>query len=161
MTTGSPTVSFGSSAFSHSFSRLIVCSHCFLTWLCVLPGTQDSELARQSHSLHSTAAPGPRINKIPILPVSFQPALSRGPSTSKCPEAGKTRISGVLLERSKWGWGPWAKVNESSLDVHACSVMSDSLCDPMGYSPPGSSVYGIFQARILEWVAISFSRGSS
>ena len=38
--------------------------------------------------------------------------------------------------------------------------MSDS-CDPMGCSPPGSSVNSIFQARILEWVAISFSRGSS
>ena len=38
--------------------------------------------------------------------------------------------------------------------------MSDSV-DPMGYSPPGSSVHGISQARILEWVAISFSRGSS
>ena len=35
-----------------------------------------------------------------------------------------------------------------------------TLCDPMDYSPPGSSVYGISQARILEWVAISFSRGS-
>ena len=34
-------------------------------------------------------------------------------------------------------------------------------CDPMDCSPPGSSVHGIFQARILEWVAISFSRGSS
>ena len=31
------------------------------------------------------------------------------------------------------------------------------LCDPVGYSPPGSSVRGILQARILEWVAISFS----
>ena len=31
----------------------------------------------------------------------------------------------------------------------------------MDYSPPGSSVYGIFQARMLEWVAISFSRGFS
>ena len=36
-----------------------------------------------------------------------------------------------------------------------------TLCDPMGCSPPGSSVHGIFQAWILEWVAISFSRGSS
>ena len=36
-----------------------------------------------------------------------------------------------------------------------------TLCDPMDCSPPGSSVHGIFQARILEWVAISFSRGSS
>ena len=35
------------------------------------------------------------------------------------------------------------------------------LCDPMGCSPPGFSVHGIFQARILEQVAISFSRGSS
>ena len=35
-----------------------------------------------------------------------------------------------------------------------------TLWDPVDYSPPGSSVHGIFQARILEWVAISFSRGS-
>ena len=35
------------------------------------------------------------------------------------------------------------------------------LCDPMDCSPPGSSVHGIFQAWILEGVAISFSRGSS
>ena len=36
-----------------------------------------------------------------------------------------------------------------------------TLCDPMDYSLPGSSVHGILQARILEWVAISSSRGSS
>ena len=35
------------------------------------------------------------------------------------------------------------------------------LCSPMHCSPPGSSVHGISQARILEWVAIFFSRGSS
>ena len=39
--------------------------------------------------------------------------------------------------------------------------MSDSFCVPMDYSPSGFSVQGIFQARILEQVAISFSRGSS
>ena len=39
--------------------------------------------------------------------------------------------------------------------------MSDSFVTPMDYSPPGASIYGIFQARILEWVAISFSKGSS
>ena len=38
--------------------------------------------------------------------------------------------------------------------------MSNS-CDPVDYSPSGSSVHGISQARILEQVAISFSRGSS
>ena len=36
-----------------------------------------------------------------------------------------------------------------------------TLCDPMNCSLSGSSVHGIFQARVLEWVAISFSRGSS
>ena len=36
-----------------------------------------------------------------------------------------------------------------------------TLCCPMGYSWPGSSVHGILQARKLEWVAIPFSRGSS
>ena len=35
------------------------------------------------------------------------------------------------------------------------------LCDPMDCSLPGSSVHGIFQARVLEWVAISFARRSS
>ena len=34
------------------------------------------------------------------------------------------------------------------------------LCDTMGCSPPDSSVHGIFQARLLEWVAIPFSWGS-
>ena len=36
-----------------------------------------------------------------------------------------------------------------------------TLCDPVDCSPRGSSVHGILQARTLEWVAISFSRGSS
>ena len=36
-----------------------------------------------------------------------------------------------------------------------------TLCDPMDCSLPGFSVLGILQARILEWVAIPFSRGSS
>ena len=36
-----------------------------------------------------------------------------------------------------------------------------TLCDPMDCSLSGSSVHGIFQARVLEWIAISFSRGCS
>ena len=36
-----------------------------------------------------------------------------------------------------------------------------TLCDPMDCSLPGSSVHGIFQAMVLEWIAISFSKGSS
>ena len=42
----------------------------------------------------------------------------------------------------------------------ACSATQAylTLCDPIGCSPPGSSVQGILQAGILEWVAIPFSR---
>ena len=39
--------------------------------------------------------------------------------------------------------------------------MCPTLCNPMDCSPPGSTVHEIVQARILEWFAISFSRGSS
>ena len=47
--------------------------------------------------------------------------------------------------------------------VCVCEVTQScpTLCDPVDCSPPGSSVHGILQARILEWVAISFSKGSS
>ena len=42
-----------------------------------------------------------------------------------------------------------------------CTQLHQTLCDPMDCSPPGSSVHSIFQARILDQIAISFSRGSS
>ena len=47
--------------------------------------------------------------------------------------------------------------------VCVCSVSQScqTLCNPMDCSPPGSPVHGLFQAGILEWVAISFSRGFS
>ena len=47
--------------------------------------------------------------------------------------------------------------------VCACLVaqLCLTLCNPVDYSPPGFSVHGILQVRILEWIAISFSRGSS
>ena len=50
---------------------------------------------------------------------------------------------------------------EKSLDLSTCNKNCPTLCDPMNCSPPGSSVHGILQARIQEWVAISFFRGSS
>ena len=54
---------------------------------------------------------------------------------------------------------PYITVRECTMCMHAQS--RPTLCDPMDYTPPGSSVHGIFQARILEWIAISFSRRSS
>ena len=56
---------------------------------------------------------------------------------------------------------------ERSLVIYSLCVRAKSLqlcltlCNPMDYSLPGSSVHGISQARTLEWVAISSSRGSS
>ena len=41
------------------------------------------------------------------------------------------------------------------------SQLCSTLCNSMGCSPPGTSVHGILQASILEWVSIPFSRGSS
>ena len=52
----------------------------------------------------------------------------------------------------------------SALSFHvalACAQSCLTLCDPMDYNPPGSSLYGIFQGRILKWISISFSRRSS
>ena len=51
----------------------------------------------------------------------------------------------------------WDWKKSESVSPQSCPA----LCDPMDCSPPGCSVHGLLQARILEWVAISFSRGSS
>ena len=52
-------------------------------------------------------------------------------------------------------------VGVGSVCVRSVVQSCPSLLDPMNCSPPGSSVHEIFQARILEWVAIFFSRGFS
>ena len=49
------------------------------------------------------------------------------------------------------------KVKSESEVAQSCPT----LCDPMDYSLPGSSVHGILQARVLEWGAIPFSKGNS
>ena len=51
-----------------------------------------------------------------------------------------------------------AKVKVWKVKVN--SLSHARLCDPMDCSPPGSSGHGMLQARMLEWVAIPFSRGS-
>ena len=53
------------------------------------------------------------------------------------------------------GWHTHACMHAKSLELRP------TLCDPMDCSLPGSSVYGILQARILEWGAIHFTRRSS
>ena len=57
----------------------------------------------------------------------------------------------------------WLKTKGVNVLWCWCSVAQScsSLCDPMDCSSPGSSVHGVLQARIVEWVAISFCKGSS
>ena len=55
-------------------------------------------------------------------------------------------------------------VDTTTLSHFSCVTslqLCPALCDPMDYSPPGSSVHGILQARILEWVAMPSSKGPS
>ena len=122
-----------------------------------------------------------------VLPASA-PDLGRGVaplSRAKC--AGRSR---QRCERSEWSlrfkgkpfnitvievYAPTSNTEEAEvewfyedlqdlLESESESEVAQScptLCDPVDCSPPGSSIHGILQARILEWVAISFSRGSS
>ena len=56
---------------------------------------------------------------------------------------------------------PYMTTGKTIVVIVLVTQLCPTLCDPTDCSSPGSSVYGILQARILEWVAISFSRGSS
>ena len=78
-------------------------------------------------------------------------------------------------ERIQWYWRSintiytiWRRENGKNWTEPKRNIMNHEvtqscliLWDPMDCSPSGSSVHGIFQARVLEWIAISFSRGSS
>ena len=65
-----------------------------------------------------------------------------------------------LIKHNLIPWTSWDIVNTIILLLFSHLVPFDS-CDPIVCNPPCFSAHGIFQARILEWVAISFSHGSS
>ena len=66
------------------------------------------------------------------------------------------------MDRGSW-WAAVYGVTQSQTQLTEVKLLqlSLTLCDPMDCNLPGSSVYGNLPARILAWVAISFSRGSS
>ena len=123
-----------------------------------------------------------RINSWPLLPDSllskYDPsrtfwiflAMSQGMWDLRSPTRNRTCIprSEALEVQSLNHWTSrkvhWPSETTLSapacMCVLSCSIRSD-FCDPMNCSPPGSSVHGILQARLLQWVAIPFSRGSS
>ena len=69
----------------------------------------------------------------------------------------------TVLQSNLFKVGPWrtlATVPSNTLQACMCAHLCLTLCDPMDDSLPGSSVWGILQARTLKWVAVSFCRGS-
>ena len=76
----------------------------------------------------------------------------------------KRKGRGLLKSWNHFISWPWQWLNGCSFTIFLSATTAAkslqscrTLCDPIDGSPPGSSVYRILQARILEWVAISFS----
>ena len=70
------------------------------------------------------------------------------------------RVNVDILGIGELKWTGTGEFNSSESESEVAQLCL-TLCDPMDCSLPGSSVHGIFQATVLEWIAISFSRGSS
>ena len=78
------------------------------------------------------------LHKLPLLAIFYFSSV-----THVCP----TLCDPMHCSTLGFPYSTWSEVAQSCL----------TLCDPVDCSPPGSSVHGILQARILEWVTISFS----
>ena len=98
--------------------------------------------------------------------VVFSCVVERGCLLLPVHSLGETLLAFALLHFVLQGQN--CLLLQVSLDFPGCQALSvlvaqscPTLCDPMDCSPPGSSAREIFQARILQWVAISFSRWSS
>lgn len=100
--------------FDHSFT-------CFLTWLCVLPGTQDSELARQIHSPYSSAAPALGINKIPILLHPSSQISAEGPAQANVQRRGRPGYVGSCWRGGSEAGGPRPNLTSQALAGEANS----------------------------------------
>ena len=80
------------------------------------------------------------------------------------PVCRKLCKSGALFLHAYWSCPAHGMISGTWEERHCCCLVAESCtthCDPMDCSQPGSPPHGISQARILEWVNISFSRGSS
>ena len=104
------------------------------------PGSRSTS-HQFSKSSHSTPCPAHLPSQRPLAP-SRQPSR-QGALSPTC------------------GWLVDFKESRKEKKESEVTQSCPTLCDPMDCSPPGSPVHGIFQARILEWAAISFSRGPS
>ena len=94
----------------------------------------------------------------------FSPICTKR-STCKGTQAWQLPVTVGFLEEAGQCWGGTLMLplpRKPSACVYAMSLqLCQTLCDPMDCSSPGSSVHGILQARILGWMAMPSSRGSS
>ena len=99
----------------------------------------------------------------PALQVDSLPAKPQG--KPKNTGVGSLSVLQRIFPTQESNWGllhcRWILYQLSYLQFSSIAQSCPTLCDPMDSSLPGFSVRGIFQATVLEWVAISFSRGSS
>ena len=130
--------------------------------------TKTRHLLWSSHAAGASSAPpfpGPCCSQ------SLPPPRIWGESKYKKPTEFQIRsFTQHRKEQQHWDDSPqsvWITIFESLKEdfSSSCAVLSYSIClalwDPMDCSPPGSSVHGILQARIPEWVAMSSSSWSS
>ena len=126
----------------------------------VPPGSVEFSPAALLVSWSKPPSPGLRHykNLLTVLPASTPPPPLQRSSQS---DPYKTQVKVCLLST------PWLlilfRIKAKVLKGHVlcCAQLGLILCDPLDCSPPGSSVHGILQARILEWVTMPSSRGSS
>ena len=122
-----------------------------------------------------TCFPGGTSGKEPACQCRRHKSLGWIPGSGRAPGEGHGRLQFTESQRVRHDWRDLAHTHGSRQRVPEWLVLSKhtlnaripvcsfawlclTLCDPMDCSPTGSSVHGIFQARTLEWVAISFSR---
>ena len=118
------------------------------------PGSLRKQL---THELKSTQQEAERFRGFPGLGALLQwlhpEGVQRPGEQSDSSHGFRAKLSFF-----HWSWGKVYLQNKIGMLV---AQSCPTLCKPMDCSPQGSSVYGISQARTLEWVAIPFSRGSS
>ena len=158
---------------------LCVCFLYMSTCVHFLPGRQCPPRIQRSSQLHLWLSYGPyqvlehrRHSEIfvELIMLPFYFWIKKGPNGSRCSFKWEHFSRTIVVNDHSPTWGTPSfsikgyptKRARSHLAVQVLVSQSClTFCDPTDCCSPGSSVHGIFQARILEWVAISYSRGSS
>ena len=135
---------------------------------------KESKVIKKMQTKDFPGSPGVRSPRFHCRERGFDPwsgtEILQATKYSYCGEQGTQRedcwVQSPYIYVPYWGM-TWSRSLHLSRPVspcvHVCLVAQScsTLCDPMDCSPPGSSIHGILQARILGWSAIPFSRAYS